>query len=94
MDVTERNFNFRIEDCFALNRTLKYCCSPQEKERTLRVKNCLYFDIELFLELMTKLCRRYTFNSFYFILLMYPNQEYSVTYNRCEETCTEQRKKH
>ena len=37
--VTVRNSNFGIEDCFALNRTLKYCNIPQEKERTLRVKN-------------------------------------------------------
>ena len=39
MYVTERNYNFGIEDCFALNRTLKYCRIPQEKERTIRVKN-------------------------------------------------------
>ena len=69
MYVTERNSNFGIEDCFALNRTLKFCCIPQGKRRTLRVKNCLYFDTELFFELMTKLFWRYTFNSFYFFLL-------------------------
>ena len=61
--VRERNSNFGIEDCFALNCTLKYCCISQEKKRTLRVKNCLYFDVELFLELMTKLFQRFTFNS-------------------------------
>ena len=43
-----------IEDCFTLNCTLKYCRISQERKRTLRVKNCLYFDVELFLELMTK----------------------------------------
>ena len=48
MYVTVRNSNFGIEDCFALNRTLKYCSISQEKECTLRVKNCLYFDVELF----------------------------------------------
>ena len=63
MYVAERNSNFGIEDCFTLNCTLKYCCIPQEKERTLRVKNCLYFNIELFLKLMTKLFQRYTFPS-------------------------------
>ena len=39
INVTERNSNFGIKVCFALNRTLKNCCIPQEKERTLRVKN-------------------------------------------------------
>ena len=52
--VTERNSNFGIVDCFALNCTLKYCRISQGKKHTLRVKNCLYFDVELFLELMTK----------------------------------------
>ena len=55
MNVTERNFNFGIEDCFSLNFTLKHCRISQGKKRTLRVKNCLYFDVELFLELVTKL---------------------------------------
>ena len=50
--------NFVIEDCFALNCTLKYCRLSQEKKRTLRVKNCLYFDVELFLEVMTKFVQR------------------------------------
>ena len=55
MYVTERISNFVIEDCFVINCTLKFCCISQEKKRTLRVKNCLYFGVELFLELMTKL---------------------------------------
>ena len=55
MHVTERYCNFGIEDCFALNCTLKYCRISQEKKHTLRVKNCLYFDVELFLELMLKI---------------------------------------
>ena len=44
MYVRERNSNFGIEDCFALNRTLKYCHIPQEKERTLRVKIIIVVD--------------------------------------------------
>ena len=46
-----------LEDCFTLNCTLKLTCRSQEKKRTLRVKNCLYFDVELFLELMTNIVR-------------------------------------
>ena len=43
--VTERKPCFDLEDCFALNCTLKFTCSSQQKKRTLRVKNCLYFDV-------------------------------------------------
>ena len=48
-----------LEDCFTLNCTLKFICSSQEKKRTLRVKNCLYLDVGMFLQLMTKIVRRY-----------------------------------
>ena len=33
--VTVRNFNFGIEDCFALDCTLKCCRISQEKKRTI-----------------------------------------------------------
>ena len=52
--VMERNSNFGIEVCFALNCTLKYCRISHEIKCTLRVKNCLYLDVELFFKLMTK----------------------------------------
>ena len=55
MHVTERMSDFALENCFALNCTLKLCSVSQEKKRTLRVKNCLYFDVEWFHKLMIKL---------------------------------------
>ena len=55
MYVAERISRFGLEDCFALNCTLKCNCSSREEKRTLRVKNCLYFDVVLFLELMTNM---------------------------------------
>ena len=58
--VTDRNCNFEVEDCSALNCNLSsLIVFPKEKRRTLRVKNCLFFDVELFLKLMTSLFRRY-----------------------------------
>ena len=41
--VTEKNCNFDVEDCLALNCTLKYFCISPEKERTLRVKKLFVF---------------------------------------------------
>ena len=52
--VTDESCNFGIEDCLTLNCTLKYCLLSHEMKHALRVKNCLYFDVELIFKLMTK----------------------------------------
>ena len=61
IDVTEGGPRFGLEDYFALNCTLRSTYGSQEKRHTLRVKNCLYFDVKLFLDLMTNISRRYRF---------------------------------
>ena len=66
--VTERNSNFGIEDCFTLNCNLKYCCISHEIKRTSRIKNRLYFDVELIFKLMKIVSKIYFFNSLFYSL--------------------------
>ena len=41
--VTDERSNFGIEDCLALNCSLKYCLISHEMKRTLRVKELVTY---------------------------------------------------